>query len=155
MIRPFRAEDAEPLHEAARESIKELCSWMVWCQPGYPLEDSQSFIASSQLEWEKGTSYSFAILDEAHGTFLGSVDLSEVIPAHGIANLGFCTSRTRKGIASVATLLLVKFAFHELHLSPVEFVIAARNLASIRVAKNVGAKDDAFIFSLVPSDFFA
>jgi RimJ/RimL family protein N-acetyltransferase len=171
-IRPFRAGDGDPLYDAARESIKELCSWMIWCHPGYSRENSKSFIASSRVEWEHGTSYSFAILDEADGAFLGSVGLSEVIPAHGVANLGFWvrSTRTRKGIASAATRLIVKFAFHELHLARVEFIIATRNLASIHVAKKVGAREegflrnrlflqgsrhDAFAFSLIPSDFFA
>ena len=107
-IRPFRSEDAPLLFAAARESMNELSTWMIWCHPNYSLEDSAAFIANCAAEWEKGEQYSFAIFDISDGTFLGSVGLSGVNRAHKFANLGYWvrTKRTQEGVASTATRLI-------------------------------------------------
>ena len=38
-IRRFRPDDVATVLEAARESIEELCHWMVWCHPDYNITD--------------------------------------------------------------------------------------------------------------------
>ena len=87
-IRPFRDADSTPLFAAARESINELCTWMTWCTPGYSFEDSKAFVTQSQVGWQKGENYCFAILDLKDDSFLGSVGLSQVNRAHNVANIG-------------------------------------------------------------------
>jgi ribosomal-protein-serine acetyltransferase len=168
-IRCFQVEDAVPLYEAARESIGELCQWMVWCRPGYSLEDSKNFIVTSATSWEKGEQYSFAIIDDQSGVFLGSIGLNRVDRAHLVANLGYWVrrSRTREGIASAATRLVTRFAFQELRLNRVEIIVPTTNHASQRVAAKAagqlegilrkrlllnGKFHDAIIFSLVAED---
>src|SRR2546423_14039408 len=89
MIRPFRMQDAPALLEAVRESIKEICTWMVWCHPDYGHEDSVKFIASCAGDWQQGNRYSFVVLDQDNGTFLGSVGLSEFDATRKAANLGY------------------------------------------------------------------
>ena len=39
-IRPFHPDDVTGLFAAARESIDQLCQWMVWCPAAYDLDDS-------------------------------------------------------------------------------------------------------------------
>ena len=53
------------LHEAARESLKELLPWMRWCEPDFSLADSAAWIEFTKSGWEKTDSYNFAIVELA------------------------------------------------------------------------------------------
>jgi len=142
---------------------------MVWCTPDYSPDDSRSFIAKSQADWNNGHSYCFAILDVKDNSFLGSVGLTQINRAHNIANIGIWvrTTRTCRGAGAAATRLVARFAFQELRLSRLEFLVAADNKASARVAEKVharvegllrqrliisGKSHDALLCSLIPSD---
>ena len=146
-IRPFSAEDAACLHEAARESITQLCAWMVWCHAGYSLEDSAAFVADAPKRWAEGERYSFAIFSTANKHFLGSAGISEINLAHGFANIGYWVRSTsaNRGVASTATRLLARFAFEQLGLHRLEFVIPVGNHASERVAAKIGAKREGVL----------
>ena len=168
-IRPFCYEDVPALFAAARESIKELSAWMVWCHANYSLEDSAAFVANCAAEWERGDQYSFAIFDLSDGTFLGSVGLSAISRTHKFANLGYWvrSKRTQQGIASAATRLIARFALEELGLNRLELFVPVGNKASQRVAEKAGARwegvlkkrlilggdpHDAVLYSLIAED---
>jgi RimJ/RimL family protein N-acetyltransferase len=168
-IRPFRAEDVPALFAAARESIQELSTWMVWCHAGYSLEDSARFITQCEAGWKKGEQYSFAIFDAGTGTFLGSIGLSGVSHTHKVANLGYWvrTKKTQQGVASVATRLITRFALEEVGLNRLELFVPVGNKASQRVAEKAGARwegllrkrlmlssgpQDAVLYSLVAEE---
>ena len=171
-IRPFRPADVPLLHAAARESIPELCDWMVWCHPAYSLDDSAAFISSCEAKWERDESFSFAIVDTRDGTFLGSTGLNQINRIHGVANLGYWvrSSRTGRGIASVAVRLAASFGLRELGFNRLEMIISTANIASQRVAEKAGARRegilrnklvlqerlcDAVMYSLVAQDYRA
>lgn len=171
-IRPFCQADVAPLYVAARESINELCAWMVWCHPEYSIRDSEAFISACEANWEQEESFSFAVVDSRDGTFLGSTGLSQVNRAHGVANLGYWvrSSRTGRGIASAAVRLAAGFALQELGFSRLEMVIPIENTSSQRVAQKAGARRegvlrdklklkgklcDAVMYSLVLGDYGA
>jgi RimJ/RimL family protein N-acetyltransferase len=168
-IRPFATEDVEPLYEAVRESVKQLCHWMVWCHANYSIEDSRSFVWSSERDWDRADRYSFVIEDTRDGSLVGSVGLSSIVSAHRFANLGYWvrTSRTRQGIARAAVVLAAGFAFERLGLERLELIIPVSNEASRRVAERAGAHcegllrkrlvlrgklHDAALYSLLPED---
>jgi ribosomal-protein-serine acetyltransferase len=140
-IRHFRSEDATALFEAVRESLIELCRWMVWCRLDYGQEDCAKFIASCARDRQEGSRESFAIVDQAARSFLGSVGFSEIDRIHQTANLGYWirTGRTRKGLATAAVKLAVRYAFTNLNLQRVELLIPIENRPSLRVAENAGA----------------
>ena len=146
-IRPFGEGDAPFLHEAARESIAQLCSWMVWCHPGYSLEDSAVFVSDAPRLWSVGERYSFAIFSQTSEQFLGSVGLSEINRAHGFANVGYWVRSTwaNRGVASAATHLLARFAFEQVGLHRLEFVIPLGNHASERVAAKLGGRREGVL----------
>jgi len=169
-IRPFRLEDVPSLFAAARESIQELSTWMVWCRTDYSLEDSAAFVSRCAAEWEKGEQYSFVIFDVSDGAFLGSVGLSGVNRAHKFANLGYWvrSRRTQRGVASAATRMIARFALEELRLNRLEIIVPVGNKASQRVAEKAGARwegvlrkrlilagnpHDAVLYSLVAEDW--
>ncbi len=168
-LRPYQISDIDSLYEAACESIPEMFVWMPWCHPDYSIEESRTWIESQPEEWEKGIAYGFAITDSSNGLFLGGCGINRIEKEWGLANLGYWvrTSRTKKGVATAATLLLARFAFNELKLNRVEIITAVDNKASLRVAEKAGATKegilgngttmngnpcDAVVFSLIPQD---
>jgi ribosomal-protein-serine acetyltransferase len=168
-IRRYCAEDASLLFEAARESVNEMFTWMPWCQRNYSLEDSFTFIKSSEAAWSQKREFDFAVLDPQTGSFLGGVSLNQFNYDHNFANLGYWvrSSSTGRGVASAAALLAARLGFEDLGLHRIEIVAAAGNVASQKVAEKTKAKregmlrnrlllherpHDAVMYSLVAAD---
>lgn len=168
-IRRYRNEDVDALFDAARESVRELSPWMPWCSENYARQDSEAFVQSRDVDWEKGEHYSFVIHDTATGLLLGGVGLNFINRVHTFANLGYWvrTTQTKRGVATAAVRLAARFGLVELGFNRIEIVTAVGNVASQRVAKKVGAHcegvlrkrlvlheqvHDAVMFSLVAGD---
>jgi RimJ/RimL family protein N-acetyltransferase len=170
LLRPFRAEDIEPVYQAICESFNEFSQWMPWCHPNYSMDDTSTFILSREEAWKNDAAYGFAVFDVETGIFQASVGLNFVNRIYRMANLGYWvrTSATGRGIASRGTRLVARFAFEQLNLQRIEIVAAVGNLASQRVAEKAGAlregvlrkrlvyqdePKDAVMFSLIAEDF--
>ncbi|HYV24780.1 MAG TPA: GNAT family protein [Pyrinomonadaceae bacterium] len=171
-IRKYRDGDAELLYEAVRESIAEVSLWLPWCHPGYSIEESRDFVATRNVRSQGDEWYSFAVLDQASGRFLGGVGLNFINRIHQFGNLGYWvrTSAAGRGIATRSTKLAARFGFEKLGLNRIEIVAAVENIASQRVAERAGARregvlrnrlsingvpHDAVLFSLVREDFWS
>jgi ribosomal-protein-serine acetyltransferase len=139
-IRRYRADDAPALFEAAVESTADVFPWLPWCHPAYTLDESRAWIAHCDAAWEAGIEYQFAIVDSTDRV-LGGCGLNQLQPDHRVANLGYWvrTSATRHGVATAGARALARFAFRETSLARLEIVVAVDNVASHRVALNVGA----------------
>jgi len=128
-----------------------------------------------QIHGDKGAqraeraAYNFAIVDADDGSILGGCGLTQINWQHRFANLYYWvhSRKAGRGVASAATLQLARYGFETLGLQRIEIVVAAGNLASLRVAEKVGAEregllrnrihindewHDAFMHSLIPSD---
>jgi ribosomal-protein-serine acetyltransferase len=168
-VRRFGPEDVRPLFEATSESIDDLCRWMVWCHPGYTLEECAAFVASCDARWDRGESYSFVVFDPRDGAFLGSAGLNQINHAHRVANLGYWVRRSRagRGIATGAVRQVARYALQELGLNRLDVLVPRGNRPSQRVAQKAGAKEegilrnrlmidgkshDAILYSLVARD---
>ena len=141
LLKPYRPGDATRLHEAVRESITELSTWMHWCHNDYSVEESWAWLESRADAWDKGTEYDFSINDSRSGQYLGGCGLNRVDSINRVASLGYWvrSSRTGEGVATTAVLLLVRFGFDELMLNRIEIMAATGNKASQRVAEKAGA----------------
>jgi RimJ/RimL family protein N-acetyltransferase len=150
-IRPFTPADVSPLFDAIRESLPEICAWMVWCRPDYSRSDCSNFISDAPTYWQSGHRYSFAIFDKATGTILGSIGLSEIHSTHKFARVGYWvrTNRTRRGVASTALKLAARFAFEQAGLQRLEIVAPLSNQASRRAAEKAGAAFEGILRSRV------
>jgi len=170
VLRPFQMADARPMYQAARESLGQLRTWMTWCRPDYSLADAEAFVADCEAAWEKGAHYSFAIVEKDTDAMLGSIGLNQINLAHRCGNVGYWIrdSAVGRGVATTASRLVARFALQELGLSRLEFLIAAGNIASQRVAQKAGARfegllrnrlrlngsfHDAALYALVAGDF--
>jgi ribosomal-protein-serine acetyltransferase len=170
LIRPFRAEDIDPMCQAVRESITEVSPWLPWCHPDYRIEDSQAFVMSRESAWKNEDEYSFAVCDARTQMFLGGVGLNQVIRIYRCANLGYWvrSSCVGRGVASSAVQLAARFGLEELGLQRIEILAATGNHASQRAALKAravregvlrkrllinGESHDAVVYSLVAEDF--
>jgi RimJ/RimL family protein N-acetyltransferase len=148
-IRRYCADDIPSLFEAARESTNEMLAWLSWCHPNYTVEESRSFVLSSETTWDEKTRFAFAVLDVNSGLFLGGVGLNSINRKNNFANLGYWvrSSQTGRGVATAATLLAAKFGFEDLGLNRIEILTAVGNAASQRVAEKAGAKKEGILRS--------
>ena len=146
-VRRYRADDVEPLYEAARESITEIYPWMDWCHPLFNRDDSKAWVESREQDWNVKGEYSFVIYDTTSGIFLGGCGINQISQGHRFGNLGYWvrSSATRNGAATAATRLLAKFGFEELKLNRIEIVVAVGNRASERVAEKAGAMKEGVL----------
>jgi RimJ/RimL family protein N-acetyltransferase len=172
LLRPFEKMDIDAHYEAAVESVDTIYPWLPWCHTGYKRIESKVWVDSRQKEWDQGVSYDFVITDTLDGSFLGACALNCVSREKVFSNLGYWVraSRTRRGIATEASRLLIDFGFSMLRLKRIEISIAAGNGPSIRVAEKLGAVkegvlrnrmvtafgiSDAVMYSIIPEDLLA
>ncbi len=169
LLRAFRADDAEAIHAAVRESMKELTQWLSWCHADYAIADTRQFLDGRAEAFQRDGEYSFAIIERVSGRFVGATGINQIEKAALRANLGYWlrTSASGRGYATQATKLVARWAFEALGLERIEIVAAAGNVESQRVAERVGAtretiarnrlrvhgvQHDAVVFSLIPAD---
>lgn len=141
LIRPCRPDDAGPVFEAVRESMKELYPWMPWCHQDYVIEDSRTWFGSRPDVWRKGMEYDFLIADRSDGHPLGICSLNNLDRDNRLANLGYWirTSRVRQGVAAACVPWVVRFGFEELNLNRIELIVATGNIPSQGLAAKIGA----------------
>jgi RimJ/RimL family protein N-acetyltransferase len=168
-LRPPRADDAQAMVEAARESAVEVGHWLPWCHAEYKLEEARAWIAACEKNWEQADGYPFYIFDRRTHQLLGGCGLNELDRHRMRANLGYWvrTSRMGEGIATAAAKATAEFGLKQLGFQRLEIVAALGNTGSQRVAEKVGAQregiarnrlrirsvpHDAVVFSIIPAD---
>ncbi|MGQ5522517.1 GNAT family N-acetyltransferase [Chitinimonas sp. PSY-7] len=168
-LRPLRAADAAQLFSAIDASRAEISQWQSWCGPDYHLEHAAQYATDGEANWEAGTEYSFTAVCKQTSQMLAMVSLNHIRRDHQFCNLGYWTrtSHVGRGIASQISLAAARFAFQTLSMARVEIVAEVNHLASQRVARKIGAREegiarsrllyhgeprDAMLFSLISSD---
>ena len=169
-IRTYQPSDVHACFEAARESIVEVSRHLPWLHQEYSIEETRMWIEKTVPKlWEQQSEYHFAITDVETGSVLGGCGLDQVNWVDQTANLGYWvrTSRTRQGVATAASKLLIRFAFEQLRLKRIDVVTSIDNIASARVAERLnpsekkrvknrssseGGVSDAIVFSIFSQD---
>ena len=167
-IRSHQFSDVQPYFEAARESIAEVSRHLPWLHQEYSIEETRMWIEKTVPKlWEEQSEYHFVITDVVTGSILGGCGLDQVNWINQTANLGYWvrTSRTRQGVATAASRLLVCFGFEQLRLKRINVVTSVENVPSARVAEKLnpsekkrikdgssteGNVSDTIVFSLLP-----
>jgi ribosomal-protein-serine acetyltransferase len=143
-LRPYRADDAEPLLEAALESADQLAPYETWFHADYSLDEAVEHVGWWVTAWESARSFYFVVEDAESRQFLGSCGLSGVDREHRAANMGFWvrSSRAGRGVATSAARLVAAYGFETLDLNRIELVMPVHNAASRRVAVKLGATEE-------------
>jgi len=139
-IRPYRADDAPRLYEAARESVDDVFPWLAWCHPQYTLDEAAAWARSREDLARQGLEYHFVIVGEGD-RFLGGCGINQINRVHRFGNLGYWvrTSAAGHGVAGSAVALCANFAFRNTDLLRLEILCAVGNRRSQRVAEKAGA----------------
>jgi len=139
----FKFKDAASLYAAARASIDEVYPFLPWCHPNYSLADSENWIQTARSHWAADNAWAFAIHEREHGKLVGGCGLNR-IDEHRNANLGYwiATPATGQGFASEAAQALATYGIRHLHLIRIEIIMSIRNIASQKVAINLGAQHE-------------
>lgn len=143
-IRTYQPGDVHAYFEAARESIAEVSRHLPWLHQEYSIEETQTWIKKTVPKlWEQQSEYHFAITEVATGSVLGGCGLDQINWVNQTANLGYWvrTSRTRQGVATTASKLLVRFGFEHLQLKRIDVVTSIDNIPSARVAEKLNPSE--------------
>lgn len=167
-VRPYVESDWSELLAAVTESSQRLIPWMPWCHPGYSEQEARAWIRTTIDGHATQTMFDFAVFD-AQGRFSGACGINQIRGTDRCANLGYWirSSACNRGLASVATQLVVRWAFTNTNLHRLEILAAVTNTASQRVALKVnahfegklrgrmmlaGVPTDAYLYSIVRGD---
>jgi RimJ/RimL family protein N-acetyltransferase len=168
-LRPWQAQDAEDLFEAARSSVASVGRWLPWCHADYDMADARAWISHCQDGWSRGEHFAFPIFELDTDELLGGAGLNQRNRQHRSANLGYWVRQSRhgEGIAARAAALVARFGFEQLGLIRIEIVVMPDNHASRRAAEKTGARfeaiarqrlwaneqaHDAAVYGLTPAD---
>jgi ribosomal-protein-serine acetyltransferase len=138
-IRPYRADDAPGLFEAARESVRDMFPWLAWCHPDYSMAEAAEWASLQAARASDSPEFAFAVVGP-NDEFLGGCGVNQVNSIHRFANLGYWvrSSATGRGVARAAVRETAEFVFQNTDLVRLEIVCAVENRRSQRVAEAVG-----------------
>lgn len=128
---------AAEIWAATEASLKELRPWMVWAALSTE-ETTRTFTEEAVQEWEDGTAYQFAILDDEG--VAGAIGVDVPVPIRRIGEIGYWirSDRTGRGYATEAGREVIRFGFVDLALYRLELRAGVQNAASRRVAEKLG-----------------
>ena len=146
VLRPLKPADIPAILAAVRESFVELSPWMPWCTPDFGERNVAEFIERVTEGWRAGLVFQFGVFAE-DGEYLGTCGLNGLNVENRCANLGYWirSSRTRRGLATLAVRKVVAWGFAETELERLEVLVAVGNLASQRVAERAGAEREGVL----------
>lgn len=148
MLRPLTPMDWDPWREVRVRNEDWLTRWEPMRPPGLldPTRDRDAFSArchARDRERQLGTAYGMGLFVDGH--VAGEVNLNGVQRgAQQTATIGYWIDERHAGKRYVpeAVVVLLRFAFEQLHLHRVEICIVPRNRNSRRVMEVLGIRDE-------------
>lgn len=148
LLRPLVANDFPAWREVRRRNVEWLTKWEAARIPGAPdvVEDRAAFEArcsARQRERMLGTGFGFGIF--VGGEFAGEINVNSIQrgPFQN-AYVGYWIDEKQAGhsFMSEAVVLVLRFAFDELHLHRVQIAIIPRNHNSRRVMEKLDLREE-------------
>lgn len=151
VARAFEPDDAAAVAEACRD--QEIAHWIHRLPAPYTLADAERFVAGARRTLVSGEQTRLAVADAATGELLGSVSL-ELSWQLGLAEMGYWVKREarRRGVATAAARLVIRWAFNELGLERLELQTYPGNTASQNLAEALGFRREGLLRGVLPID---
>ncbi|KAF3361876.1 Uncharacterized protein PHSC3_001643 [Chlamydiales bacterium STE3] len=133
---PLREEHAEAVLASLILSLNDLKPFMDWSHRELTLESQMGRMRLANKNFSKGISYDFAVFVSKSKEFLMSASLhASRVPNKKSLGIGYWTSskHCNKGLATIATKVLVVVAFQFFGCDRVEIICNRANQKSIRV----------------------
>ena len=148
VLRPLQAHDFLQWQDVRRRNVDWLTKWEPARIPGQPdvVEDHDAFnvrCSARQRERQLGAGYGFGIFVD--GTFAGEINVSSVQRGpFQSAYIGYWIDESCAGHGYMpeALVVLMRYAFEDVHLHRVQVSIIPRNTASRRVVEKLELRDE-------------
>ena len=137
-LRAWRSSDVDAVFEACQDPDTQ--HWLPIPVP-YLVEHARGFIdVFAPQQWSSGRGTPFAAVDTHTGRLLGAPSLKDVDSDRRVAEVGYWVAPWARGrkVAQRSVRLMCDWAFTEVGLRRLEFLIEPTNAASCAVAESVG-----------------
>jgi len=141
LIRPVQAGDAQAIHIAVIESLKELRPFMDWAHRELSVENQIQRINTANEMGSKDIGYDFSVFDRKTNEYLMSASLHAPRVLNKKAfSIGYwtATKHCNKGLATLLTKVLTIIAFEHFDCDRVEIGCNKANQRSTRVIEKCG-----------------
>lgn len=170
VVRAYRLEDAEALHEAIEESRDHLRPWMAWAREHQSLDETRDFILRCQARWLLREGFTSGVFDVHTGRLLGGSGFRPVDWDVRTFEIGYWLRAGAEGHGYVteSTRLLTDYLFDQLAAQRVQILCDARNTRSASVPARLGftreallrhyvravdgSLENTLVFAMIPSD---
>lgn len=148
LLRPLTVADFPSWQEVRRRNVDWLTPWEPARTPGMPdvVEHREAFAmrcSARERERQLGTGFGFGIF--VGGRFAGEINLSSVQRGpFQSAYVGYWIDQAQagRGYTAEALVLVIRFAFEQVHLHRVQVSIIPRNYRSRRVVEKLKLRDE-------------
>lgn len=140
VLRPWMAEDLEPLHDALTESVEHLKPWIPWATPEAPtLEQTEARLGIWLDEFINGDTFLYAALDRSDSALVGGIGFFPRV-GPGALEIGYWMrlSRAGSGFATEATKAVTRTGLRIRGIERLEVHLDPANVSSRRVPEKLG-----------------
>jgi RimJ/RimL family protein N-acetyltransferase len=136
-LRGVEPSDWEAFHEWDQDTETARASWRIW--PPRSREGTRRFAANAALNGPEDDNYRYAV-ETLAGELVGTINTQRCDPHNGTFSYGvaIAAAQQRKGYASEAILLVLRYCFRELRYQKVTVNVYSFNEASIRLHERLG-----------------
>jgi RimJ/RimL family protein N-acetyltransferase len=134
-LRTWRDDDAAAIAAACGDP--EIRRWLPLPDP-YSIDDARAFIETSARQWADGSAANMAIADRTSDAVLGAIGLHVQSPIRFSVGYWVAPDARERGVATLATRLVARWAFDAFPIARLELYTLAGNAASERVAIKAG-----------------
>jgi len=137
-LQRWTADRAGDLDQAINESLPELMPFAPWATADHGLEATTRYLVEAQSDWDKGTTFHYALLSP-DGEVLGSCSLL-TRQGPGVLEIGYWvhSSCAGQGYATAVALALAETGLAQPGIDRVEIHHDIKNPASGRIAAKAG-----------------
>jgi RimJ/RimL family protein N-acetyltransferase len=140
LLRPWRAEDLDALHEALTESVEHLKPWIPWATPEAPtLAESDARLTTWLDDFINAETFLFAAFDRTDSTLVGGIGYFPRV-GPGALEIGYWIrlSRAGSGFATEASRALTDVGLGLPGIERLEIHMDPTNVTSRRVPEKLG-----------------
>jgi len=140
VLRPWKTEDLEALHDALNESVEHLKPWIPWATPEAPtLEQTEARLGIWLDEFINGDTFLYAAFDRSDSALVGGIGFFPRI-GPGALEIGYWMrlSRAGSGLATEATKAMTRVGLRIRGIERLEIHMDPANVSSRRVPEKLG-----------------
>ncbi len=140
LIRPVRVADASLMHNAMKESYKELKRWMPWAQSLASLHDTEMYLGHGEKIWSafahEGVEQPLQIMDPSDKYYIGATGIKPANLLIPTFEIGYWVNQqyAGQGLITEAMNALTRYLFDALKAKRVEINCEESNVKSSAVA---------------------